>query len=91
MFVERVGLAVYIQSLKHAKQLRRFGNVHYVSSKQKYVVIYINLDQLEVTKEKLNSLHFVKRVEPSKRPEVQTEYQNAKPDKAKQYDYKMGL
>lgn len=58
MFVERVGLAVYIQSLKHAKQLRRFGNVHYVSSKQKYVVLYINYDQLEEAR-KNGCSHFI--------------------------------
>ncbi|TLS37651.1 YlbG family protein [Pseudalkalibacillus caeni] len=91
MFVLRRGLAVYIHSLKYAKQLRRYGNVHYVSTRKKYVILYVNDDSIEQTIQKLESLHFVKRIEKSMRPDVKTEYQNAKPDKAKEYDYKMGL
>ncbi|WP_096435528.1 YlbG family protein [Alteribacter populi] len=91
MIGNRVGLAVWVQSLKHVKQLRRFGNIHYVSRKMKYIVIYCDGEKVDQTKEKLESFHFVKRVSLSMRPWLNTEFQNSKPDKAKEYDYKMGL
>ncbi|WP_017727180.1 YlbG family protein [Halalkalibacterium ligniniphilum] len=87
----RQGLAVWLTSLKFARQLRRFGNVHYVSKKMKYVVLYCDQDRLEETIQKLESFHFVRDVQRSMRPLLKTEFQNAKPDKAKEYDYKMGL
>ncbi|KMK77094.1 YlbG family protein [Alkalihalobacillus pseudalcaliphilus] len=87
----RQGIAVWLSSLKFARQLRRFGNVQYVSKKMKYVIFYCNQDKTDEIIEKLQSLHFVKDVKPSMRPFVKTEYQNSKPDKAKEYDYKMGI
>ncbi|MDF2789070.1 MAG: hypothetical protein K0S80_2168 [Neobacillus sp.] len=91
MFVQRQGLVIWLYSLKQAKMLRRFGNVHYVSKKLKYVVLYCNQDELEVIMEKINSFSFVKKVEPSYKPFLKMEFENAAPDKAKEYDYKMGI
>ncbi len=68
MFVQRQGLVVWLYSLKQAKMLRRFGNVHYVSKKLKYVVLYCNQDEVETIMEKLKSFSFVKKVEPSYKP-----------------------
>ncbi len=87
----RQGVAVWLHSLKYARQLRKFGNVHYVSKKLKYVVFYCDVEDIDKTVEKLESLHFVKEVSVSMRPFIKTEYQNAKPDKAKEYDYKLGI
>ncbi|WP_096199235.1 YlbG family protein [Bacillus sp. FJAT-45350] len=89
--MNRQGVAVWLHSLKYARQLRKFGNVHYISKKMKYVVLYCNQDTIDDTIQRLNSLHFVKEVEISMRPFIKTEYQNAKPDKAKEYDYRMGI
>ena len=91
MFVKRQGLVIWLYSLKQAKMLRRFGNVHYVSKKLKYVVLYCNQDELEVIMEKINSFSFVKKVEPSYKPFLKMEFENSAPDKAKEYDYKMGI
>jgi uncharacterized protein YlbG (UPF0298 family) len=91
MFVERQGLIVWLYNLKHAKTLRRFGNVHYVSKKMKYVVLYCNQDEIEALQDKFLSMSFVKKVEPSLKPFLKTEYENSKPDKAKEYDYKIGI
>ena len=88
---QRQGIVVWLTSLKFARQLRRFGNVHYVSKKMKYVVFYCNQDHIEETMDKLRGFHFVREVKPSMRPFIKTDYQNAKPDKAKEYDYKMGI
>jgi uncharacterized protein YlbG (UPF0298 family) len=91
MFVQRQGLVVWLYSLKQAKMLRRFGNVHFVSKKLKYVVLYCNQDELNGIMEKLNSFSFVKKVEPSYKPFLNVEFENSAPDKAKEYDYKMGI
>jgi uncharacterized protein YlbG (UPF0298 family) len=91
MFGQRQGLVVWLYTLKQAKMLRRFGNVHYVSKKLKYAVIYCNQSEIETVMEKLKSHSFVKKVEPSYKPFVKMEYENSAPDKAKEYDYKMGI
>ncbi|MBU8907137.1 YlbG family protein [Desertibacillus haloalkaliphilus] len=87
----RQGLAVWLHSLKYARQLRRYGNVHYVSKKMKYVILYCNAETIDDTVERLESNHYVKSVKKSMRPFIKTEYQNSQPDKAKEYDYRMGL
>ncbi len=91
MFVERQGIVAYVHSVKQAKALRKYGNVHYVSQELKYVVLYCNQDGIEKTIHKLQSLPFVKKVDPSYRPFLKTEFENSKPDKAKEYDYKIGI
>lgn len=88
---ERQGLIVYVNQLKTAKSLRKFGHVHYISRKMKYVVLYCNRDEIELTINKIQRLPFVKDVVESFRPFLKTEFENAKPDKAKEYDYKVGL
>jgi uncharacterized protein YlbG (UPF0298 family) len=91
MLGQRQGIIVWLYSLKQAKMLRRFGNVHYVSKRLKYVVLYCDLADTEELMEKINSYSFVKKVEPSYKPFLKTEFENSKPDKAKEYDYKMGI
>jgi uncharacterized protein YlbG (UPF0298 family) len=91
MLGQRQGIIVWLYSLKHAKMLRRFGNVHYVSKKLKYVVLYCDLEEAEELMTKIKSFSFVKKVEPSYKPFLKEQFENSKPDKAKEYDYKMGI
>jgi uncharacterized protein YlbG (UPF0298 family) len=91
MIGARQGIIAYLHTLKQVKMLRRFGNIHYVSKKLKYVVIYTNMEDVETTVEKLRSFSFVKRVDVSYKPFLKTEYENSRPDKAKEYDYKLGI
>ncbi|MGG4546710.1 YlbG family protein [Rossellomorea marisflavi] len=91
MLTERQGLVVYLHSLKHAKSLRRFGNVHYVSRKMKYVVLYCNQEDLQSIMNKISGYSYVKRVDPSHKPFIKSVFENSRPDKAKEYDYKMGF
>jgi len=91
MLGQRQGIIVWLFSLKQAKMLRKFGNVHYVSKRLKYVVLYCNQDETETIMEKIRSYSFVKKVEPSFKPFLKVEYENSRPDKAKEYDYKMGI
>ena len=91
LMIDRQGIIVYVNQLKHAKSLRKYGHVHFISRKLKYVVMYCNQTDVEGTLQKLQRLPFVKGVEESFRPFLKTEFENAKPDKAKEYDYKIGL
>lgn len=91
MIGQRQGIIIWLFSLKQAKILRRYGNVHYISKRLKYVVLYTNQSEVEDTIEKINSHNFVKKVEPSYKPFLKVEFENSKPDKAKEYDYKMGI
>ncbi|MBN6186068.1 DUF2129 domain-containing protein [Aneurinibacillus sp. BA2021] len=85
----RVGLAVYVRSVKAARNLRKFGNIHYISRRMNYVAMYTAADRLDETIDRISKLDFVTRVERSHRHEIPVHYDNAKPDKAKEFDYKM--
>ncbi|MBT2756134.1 YlbG family protein [Mesobacillus foraminis] len=91
MIGQRQGIIIWLYSLKQAKMLRRFGNVHYVSRRLKYVVLYCDLEDTDALIQKISSYSFVKKAEPSYKPYLKMEYENAAPDKAKEYDYKMGI
>jgi len=91
MLGQRQGIIVWLYSLKQAKTLRRFGNVHYVSKRLKYMVIYTNQEDVEQLMAKISAYSYVKKVEPSYKPYLKMEFENSKPDKAKEYDYKMGI
>jgi uncharacterized protein YlbG (UPF0298 family) len=91
MIGDRIGIIVWLHSLKQVKQLRRFGNIHYVSKQMKYVVLYCDMANVDQVMAKIESIYSVKKVQKSLKPFIKTEYQNAQPDKAKEYDYKLGL
>ena len=71
---KRRGLIVWVYSLKQLKNLNKFGLLHYVSRKMKYVVLYLNEDTFEQTAERINKLHFVRKVERSYRPDVEMNF-----------------
>ncbi|MEQ2464288.1 YlbG family protein [Niallia hominis] len=91
MLGQRQGIIVWLFSLKQAKMLRRYGNVHFISKRLKYVVLYTNKSDVDGIMEKINAHSFVKKVEPSYKPFLKVEFENSRPDKAKEYDYKMGI
>lgn len=70
----RRSLVVWVYSLKQLKNLKRFGVISYVSRKMKYIVIYMNEDEIEKNEEKINKLHFVRSVERSYRPDVEMNF-----------------
>lgn len=67
---KRRGIIVWVYSLKQLKTLKRYGLIHYVSRKMKYVVLYVNEEEVASTLEKLQHLHFVRQVEQSYRPDI---------------------
>lgn len=90
MIKERTGLIVWISDLKSVKHLERYGNIHYISRKMFYVVLYMDSDQVDHTMKQLQKQPFVKKIERSYRNEIKTEYNNNSnnnniPDKAKFY------
>lgn len=70
----RRGLVVWVYSLKQLKNLKRYGLVHYVSRKMKYVYMYLDEVGYEENVAKIERLHFVRSVEPSYRPDVEMNF-----------------
>lgn len=71
---KRRGIIVWVYSLKQLKNLKKFGLLHYVSRRMKYVVLYLNEETFEQTQERIQKLHFVRRVEPSYRPDIEMNF-----------------
>jgi len=61
----RKSLIVYFRTPKAIKQIADFGELMYYTKKGKYAVLYLDEDKVEETKEKLNQLKLVKKVEES--------------------------
>lgn len=90
-FPARQGMAVWLHSLKHVRQLRKYGNIHYVSKRMKYVVLYCSQDEIHLIKKRIESLPFVKEVQLSELPFLKTEFSNSNREKEKGFEYKMGI
>lgn len=71
---KRRGLIVWVYSLKQLKNLKKFGLLHYVSRKMKYIVLYLNEETFEQTEERIKKLHFVRNVERSYRPDIEMNF-----------------
>jgi len=91
MLTKRQGIVVWFQHMKNIKQLKRHGHLVFVSKKLKYAMIYVNLEEAEEREAALNKLPFVSKTALSYRPFIRTDFENAKQDKAKEYDYKIGI
>ena len=72
--IKRRGLIVWVYSLKQLKNLKKFGLLHYVSRRMKYVVLYLNEETFEETEERIRKLHFVRNVERSYRPDIEMNF-----------------
>ncbi|MDQ1913159.1 YlbG family protein [Paenibacillus sp. GD4] len=86
MFTERSGIIVWVSDVKAAaKQLEKYGNVHFISKRMQYAAMYVHASRLEETFKQLQKLPFVKKVERSYRNEIKTEYNSNMPDKTRFY------
>ncbi|WP_017471780.1 YlbG family protein [Amphibacillus jilinensis] len=88
---KRQGLIIWFQHMKNVKQLKRYGHLIAVSRGSRYAVIYVDQEEVEDKAAKLERLPFVSKVDYSYKPFINQEFDNAKVDKAKEYDYKMGI
>ncbi|WP_395319010.1 YlbG family protein [Fructilactobacillus frigidiflavus] len=59
----RTELLVSIFSLKQAKNLKKFGDVRFISKKMHYVILFVDCEQIEATIEEIKKQRYVKRVE----------------------------
>ena len=71
---KRRGIIVWVYSLNQLKTLKRYGLFHFVSRNMKYVVLYVNEETVEEVEEKLQTLHFVRQVERSYRPDIEMNF-----------------
>lgn len=67
---KRCGLIIYVRNLRQVRQLRRYGNVEYVSRKMRYVLLYLDVDKLIEKKDKIEQLNFVIKTEVAIRPNL---------------------
>ncbi|USS92873.1 YlbG family protein [Fructilactobacillus ixorae] len=59
----RTELLVSLFSVKQAKQLHRFGDVHYVSRRMRYAILFVNQAETSKSIQDLTKLRMVKKVE----------------------------
>ncbi|MXO80173.1 DUF2129 domain-containing protein [Paenibacillus sp. OT2-17] len=85
MFAERTGYVIWVSDIKAARNLEKYGNVHFISKRMHYVVIYMNADRAEDTVKNIRRLSYVRKVERSFRNEIRTEYNDDK-EKMKEYE-----
>lgn len=65
MFAERTGYIIWVSDIKAARNLEKYGNVHFISKRMHYVVIYMNADRAEDTVKNIRRLSYVRKVERS--------------------------
>lgn len=78
-------MIIWVNHLRGVKALERIGNVHYVSKKLKYVVMYVAKERYEEAIRSLEKLNFVRHIERSYRNEIKTEYNNEVSDEKRFY------
>lgn len=83
--VERTGLIVWTKDLRSTRAFEKYGNVHYVSRRMQYVVLYVDAWEAERIMEQLRKLPFVRDVERSLRGEIPTEFSRTFDDKTRPY------
>ncbi|MBL1229534.1 YlbG family protein [Enterococcus sp. BWB1-3] len=71
---KRRSIIIWVYSLKQLKTLKRYGLIQYVSRRMKYIVLYMNEEEIESAEAKINGLHFVRKVERSYRPDVEMNF-----------------
>ena len=79
---KRSGLIVWFNDYRAAKNLERYGHLLYVSRRMHYALLYVNEEDGEQVTKQLTNLAFIKKVEPSLRHEIKTEYDSKGPDKS---------
>ncbi|MGT2935125.1 YlbG family protein [Streptococcus castoreus] len=62
---ERIGLVVYLYYNRDARKVLKFGDLYYHSKRSRYLVLYINKEDLDTKLQDIRRLKFVKEVKPS--------------------------
>lgn len=74
MFPERTGYIIWVNDVKAARNLEKYGSVHYLSRRMHYVVMYVNAERGEDIMRNVRKLPYVRKIERSYRNEIKTEY-----------------
>ncbi|ODP26955.1 UPF0298 protein [Paenibacillus nuruki] len=82
---ERIGYIIWVNDVKAARNLEKYGCVHYISRRMHYVVMYLYTEKAEETLKNIRRLSYVRKVERSYRNEIKTEYTKAVPDQTQFY------
>ncbi|MRN52502.1 YlbG family protein [Paenibacillus sp. 19GGS1-52] len=85
MFAERTGYIIWVSDVKAARNLEKYGTLHYVSRKMHYAVMYVNAERAEEVMKNVRRLSYVRKIERSYRNEIKTEYTSNGPDKTQYY------
>lgn len=85
LFSERAGLIIWTHHLKSTKAFERYGNVHYMSRKMQYVVLYVDAAEADEISAQLRKMPNVRKVERSLRGEIPTEFSNTLSDKSQPF------
>ena len=85
VFAERTGFIIWVSDLKAARNLEKYGTVHYISRRMHYVVMYVNAERADDTMKNVKRLSYVRKIERSYRNEIKTEYASKTMDKTSYY------
>lgn len=66
----RRALYVYLKNNRHATQLKKFGQLTYVSQKMNFAMIYVDDIDVDQKIEKIKQYKFVRDVLKSPRPDI---------------------
>lgn len=83
MLAERTGFIIWVSDVKAARNLEKYGSVHYISRRMQYVVMYVNADRADDTMKNIRRLSYVRKIERSYRNEIKNEYSSNVPDKTR--------
>ncbi|MBS7576143.1 MULTISPECIES: YlbG family protein [unclassified Enterococcus] len=67
-------IAIYFYNPRFLKNLKRFGEVFYISRKLKYALMYVDESDLDKILSQIQKLHFVREVEKSYRPDIEMNF-----------------
>ena len=60
---ERVGYIIWVSDHRLARNLDKYGTVHYISRRMNYAVVYMDADKAEDTVRNIERLPYVKKAE----------------------------
>ncbi len=75
--VDRQEIVVHLYSTRNTRPLQHYGNVHYVSRRMKYAIVYINKQISDRIIDEIEKIDFVKSVSLSPRKEIDMNFEQA--------------
>ncbi|MFF5908338.1 YlbG family protein [Staphylococcus cohnii] len=72
--VSRTSLVIYLKHMKHERQIRKFGHIVSTNKLHRYVIMYINEEEVDAIVDKLMNLKYVKHIAGSPYKYLKKEY-----------------